>query len=253
MTFNTLSKSLDIIDLLTRRSAEMNVAEISAELGMPKSTTYKYLAILKDRGFLEYDCVTKNYSLGYRFLELGSIVQSRSSLDKIALPFMKRLNLKTNETVILCILKFQKIYCLERIEVEGGLVFHMRRGSRLPLHCGAASKVLLAYSDESLEHLLEEGELKRYTPHTITDLQTLKEELKKIKKAGYAYADQEIDIGARAIAAPIFDAHDKVIGALDIVGPLQRMTDETIAKLIGEVVSYAKMISDEFKVKKSEK
>jgi DNA-binding IclR family transcriptional regulator len=246
MSFNTLGKSLDIIDLLARMKGDLNVVQISQELAMPKSTAYKYLAILKNRGFLEYDGTAKTYSLGFKFLELASMIQSRFHLDKVALPHMKRLSLEINETVILAILKFHQAYCLDRIEGGGGIVFNVLRGSRLPLHCSAAAKVLLAFSDEDIDLLFRKETFKSYTPHTVTDLDLLKKQLQHIREAGYTYADQEMDIGARALAAPIFDDQHNLIGALDVVGPMQRLTEEKIAGLKERVIHYANMIGEEF-------
>jgi DNA-binding IclR family transcriptional regulator len=245
MSFNTLAKSLDIIDLLMKTKVNMNVTEISKELKMPKSTTYKYLAILRDKGFLEFDNTAGTYMLGFKFLEFASVVQSQSQLDKIAFPHMKKLYLEVKETIILSVLKFGKAYCLERIEGEGGIVFSMQRGSHLPLHCGASAKVLLAFSDEDVDTLLGEEKLKKYTPYTITDPEVLKKHLQEIKKAGYAFSDQEVDIGARAISAPIFNKQKKLAGALCIVGPVHRFSEERMKVLKKSVIDYAKTISAE--------
>jgi DNA-binding IclR family transcriptional regulator len=247
MSFNTLAKSLDIIDLLMKTKVNMNVNEISQELKMPKSTTYKYLAILRDKGFLEYDNTASTYTLGFKFLELASVVQAQSRFDKIAYPHMKRLYLEAKETIILSVLKFGKSYCLERIEGEGGIVFSMQRGSYLPLHCGASAKVLLAFSDENIDQLLGEEKLKKYTPYTITDPEVLKKHLREIKKAGYAFSDQEVDIGARAISAPIFDRQNKLAGGLCIIGPVHRMSEERMKSLKKTLIDCTNAISAELK------
>ncbi|PKN70808.1 MAG: hypothetical protein CVU54_03995 [Deltaproteobacteria bacterium HGW-Deltaproteobacteria-12] len=245
MSFNTLAKSLDIMDLLMKTKVNMNVTEISKELKMPKSTTYKYLAILRDKGFLEFDNTAGTYMLGFKFLEFASVVQSQSQLDKIAYPHMKKMYMEVKETIILSVLKFGKAYCLERIEGEGGIVFSMQRGSHLPLHCGASAKVLLAFSDEDIDYILGEEKLTKYTPYTITDPEVLKKHLREIKKAGYAFSDQEVDIGARAISAPIFNKQEKLAGALCIVGPVHRFSEERTKVLKKRVIDYAKTISAE--------
>ena len=245
MPFNTLAKSFDIIDLLLKSKVDLSVIEISKELKMPKSTTYKYLAVLRDKGFLEYDSVAGTYLLGFKFLELASVVQAQSRLDKIAYPYMKKLFLETRETIILSVLKFDQAYCLERIEGEGGIVFSMQRGSHLPLHCGASAKVLLAFSDEDIDSLLNAGPLKKYTKYTNIDPIIIKKQLEEIRKLGYAYTDQEVDIGARAIAAPIINRQRKLAGGLCIVGPIQRMSDDRLKTLKKLVMNYAKAISEE--------
>lgn len=245
MSFNTLSKALDIIELLMKTSVPMNIADISEELKMPRSTLYKYMAVLREKGFLEYDNTSGSYNLGLKFLELASVVEEQSALDKIAFPHMKKLYLKERETIILSVLRFGKAYCLERIEGEGGIVFSMQPGSHLPLHCGASAKVLLAFCDENIDQLLGNEELKKYTPYTITDREAIKKQLQEIRRAGYVYTDQEVDIGARAISAPIFNRQRKLAGGLCVAGPLHRISEERIDPLKKKIITCAQAISAE--------
>ena len=92
-----------------------------------------------------------------------------------------------------------------------------------------------------------EKKLEKHTPYTITDREILKKHLQEVRKAGYARSDQEVDIGARAISAPIFDRRKKLAGGLCIAGPVHRLSDERIKTLKKKVIDCAKAISAELK------
>jgi IclR family KDG regulon transcriptional repressor len=244
MSFNTFIKAVEILDLFLARKTALGAVEISESLGIPRSTTYKYLSILKEYRFLDYDSATNKFSLGFKFFEFGALVQSQITIDKIALPVMTKLYEQVKETVILSALIHNKAYCLERVGNESGIVFVMQRGSHLPLHCGASSLVLLAFSeDDFIEQFLQTAELKKYTANTITEPKRLRKRLAAIRKAGYACSDQEVDIGGRAISAPIFNHLGRIHAGLGVVGPIQRMTDEKIDQIKDLVIQYTHEIT----------
>lgn len=247
MSFNTFTKAVEILDLFLAKKTTLGANEISDSLGIARSTTYKYLSILKEHRFLDYDAEANKFSLGFKFFEFGALVQSQITIDKIALPVMTKLYEEVQETVILSALVNNKAYCLERVGNESGIVFVMQRGSHLPLHCGASSLVLLAFSDEAdIERILKTTELKKYTANTITDPDRLRNRLAAIRQAGFACSDQEVDIGGRAISAPIFNHLGKIYAGLGVVGPIQRMTDEKIEKIKTLVISYAQEITNKY-------
>ena len=244
MSFNTFTKAVEILDFFLAKKTVLSANEISDSLGIARSTTYKYLSILKDRRFLDYDSETSKFSLGFKFFEFGALVQTQITIDKIALPVMTKLHEEVQETVILSALVNNKAYCLERVGNETGIVFVMQRGSHLPLHCGASSLVLLAFSDDKvIDRFLKTAELKKYTVNTITDPKRLKKRLAAIRKAGFACSDQEVDIGGRAVSAPIFNHLGRIYAGLGVVGPMQRLTDARIKKIKDLVIDSAREIT----------
>ena len=254
MSFNTLIKGIDILNLFLRKRASLAAGDISKALKLPKSTTYKYLAVLMEKGLLDRDSATGEYRLGFRLFEYGSLVQAQNPLHKIALPYMRRLSDEVGETVILSVLRNRVAYCLERVESEKGIIFSMQRGAYLPLHSGASAKILLAFlPDEEIDLFLKQVKLARYTKYTITEPRKLKANLREIRELGYAFSDQEVDIGARAISAPIFNYAHQVIGGLSVAGPIQRLDKRKIEKLKSVVVQYARNISRELSGKERQK
>lgn len=248
MKFNTLTKAIKILDLFLSKKANLSENEISRFMKMPRSTTYKYLSILRQYKLLDYDYKSREYKLGSKFFEFSGALHSQSKIDQIALPSMKKLYNEVEETVILGVLVNNKAFCLETIGREDGLAFIVKRGSELPLHCGATGQLLLAFSEnEDIELFLKSTKLKKYTDKTITDPDRLKKKLSAIRKAGYAYSEGEIHAGGRAVAAPVSDHLGKVCASLSVAGPVQRMTNHRIDQIRRIVIKYAKAIGDNFR------
>jgi DNA-binding IclR family transcriptional regulator len=245
MKFSALTKAIDILNLLLTERDMLTVLDISKSLEMPRSSAYKYLAVLREYGFVDYDKQSRVYKLGFKFLEYASLVQSQIRVDKFALPYMRKLAREVKETVILSVLLNNVAYCLERVEHESGIVFSMQRGTHLTLHSGASAKVLLAFSpDDEIDDFLKNTKLVAYTENTITDPSELKKDLQEIRKKGYAYSDQEVDVGARAVAAPIINSDLHLVAGLCVAGPIHRMKDEKLKNVRKMVVNSAEKISE---------
>ena len=245
--FKSLLRAIDILILLEKTNA-LSVAEISNSLGLPRSTTYKYLAILRKCRFVDYALELEKYRLGMKCFELGSAVQDRIEIGRVARPYLEKLSNQSGETVGLNVVDEDGYIYVEKVEPENtsGFVFLLRKGIRFPLHAGAAGKILLAYQpEEKIEGFLKANKFEKYTEKTVLDPAELRKQLKAIRKAGYAFSEEEISLGVRAFAAPIFNHEGKISAGLTVFGPIQRITGpkkETILKLILE---YSQKISEE--------
>jgi len=136
------------------------------------------------------------------------------------------------------IIYLQKVECHHPVQV----LTHV--GKRNPAHCTSAGKVILAFSSfEIVDQVIEEG-LTAYTSTTITDPDEFITHLKQIREDGYTFSLGELQEGVTSIAAPIFDYTNKVIAALSIVGPKQRLQPHKIKPLANEVIAAADEISE---------
>jgi DNA-binding IclR family transcriptional regulator len=181
--------------------------------------------------------------LGPKFLEYSRARYFNSTIDKIALPILRRLYNEIRETVTLDVSTNHKYYTLEIVQKEEGIGFIAHPQSDLPLHCGASGQVLLAFSEkEDIESYLKAAKLKKYTDKTITDKNRLKKKLSEIKKTGYAYTKGEVVAEGWAIAAPIFNHLDKICAALCVLGLIQRNDKTDQIKQL--VVKYANEITE---------
>ena len=243
--FKSLLRAIDILDLLEEKAA-LSVTEISDLLAFPRSTTYKYLAVMRECRMVDYDRILEKYKLGMKLFELGTAVQNRIAIDRIARPYMEELSNHFGETVGLTVVDGNYALYVEKVEPGSSstMVLLLRKGIRFPLHAGAASKILLAYQrDERIEGFLKTQRLVKYTEKTIVDPDKLRKELKAIRKAGYAFSEEEIDLGVSALAAPIFDHEGKIAAGLVVFGPTQRIDDQKKEKILKSIFECSKKIS----------
>jgi IclR family transcriptional regulator, KDG regulon repressor len=243
--FKSLLRAIDILDVLQEKNA-LSVAEISKLVGFPRSTTYKYLAVMRGRRLVDYEQGLEKYRLGMRLFELGNAVQNRIAIDRIAHPYMEHLANQFGETVALTVLDGNCAVYVENVEPEtsSSTVLSLRKVIRLPLHAGAASKILLAHlEDEKIETFLKTQKLVKYTGKTIVGPDELRKEVEAIRKAGYAFSEEEVDLGVRALAAPIFDHEGKIAAGLVIFGPTQRIDGHKREKILKSILECSKKIS----------
>jgi DNA-binding IclR family transcriptional regulator len=219
-------KTLEILDLFSFNSKELMVHEMAKHLDLPISSVYRYVRILKHKGYLteKEDGI---YKLGYRFLEMANMVKSDNSLSTLALPVMKELTKKTEETSILTIISGCYAVCLETVLAYHPIKVSAEQGSILPLHAGASSKTLLAYqSHKFVKELFQKGYIKQLTPNTITDPKILDIELNEIREKGYSISDEEVDKMVFAYGVPIRNTDQQVIAALSTAGPRERILEK---------------------------
>lgn len=246
MTINqSLSHGLEVLLLYDMNCPSFTVAEISKRLGYSQSKTYRLVRTFMKYGFLQQNPGTAQYGLGSNALRIGLLAQQRFNISVIALPFMKELSFLTKETVLLTAVNGTKGIVLERVESEEPIRYSLfQPGESLPLHCGASSKILMAYlSGEDWDYIIAKEGLKQYTPNTITGADQLKAHLREIRNKGYAFSDQEVDRDVRAVAAPILNETGDLVAGLSIAGPVYRISKKRIKPLTKIVVEYAKKIS----------
>jgi len=232
-----------ILSLFDRRNPRLNADEISQSVDIPRSSVYRYLSSLVQLSILQYDPLVKKFGLGLKVFELGATAFHHLDLRKIALSFMEELARETKETVHLAVLRNDMAVCIERIESDFPVRLSVNRGASFPLHAGATAKVLLAFLPAKEQDRIIEKGLQKFTERTLAAPTRLRKNLKEIKKNGFAYSDQELDLGARAIAAPIFNSFGEVIASLSIAGPIYRFTDDMVSRNRDWVVDTSKKIS----------
>jgi len=158
---------------------------------------------------------------------------------------MEETSAVTGETTILTVISGGVGVCVERIGSPSPVAFHLEIGRSLPLHAGAAAKVLLAYLPERVRERILQQPLARFTPATVTDPDRLRRQCAQIRRRGYAFTDQEADIGVRGVAAPIFGVSGGVVASLCIAGPVERFPDAVVEERGALVVGYASKISQQ--------
>jgi len=243
----SLAHGLEILLLYDTATSLLTVSEVSKRCGFSQSKTYRLIRTLTKYDLLKANPDTAQYGLGLNALRLGFLAQQHFGIVEIARPFMNELSVLTNETVLLTAVNGTKGVVLERVESQEPVRYSMfQQAAIIPLHCGASSKVLLAYLEEGeWETIVRKEGLERHTPNTITDEEQLRIHLREIRKKGYAFSDQECDQGGRAVAAPILDGLGRLVAGLSVAGPAYRMNRRKANSYAKLVIQYANKISSE--------
>jgi len=242
--YASLEKAIDILSLFDSGHQGLSASDISKSLGIPLSTTYKYLDIFLKKGFLSKDENTKNVYLGLAIYRMGIRAAEKITLVNVGLPYMNALSKESGETVILTVLYGMEALCVEEIDSPRMVRLTLQKGTILPLHAGASGKILLAYQDESfVEVMIESRGLLKLNENTITDPEQLRREMESIRKKGFAQSDSEVDSGAGSVAAPIFDHKGRVAAGLTVAGPVDRILGGNRLKLIEMVTETAQKVS----------
>ncbi len=226
----TIDRLIQIMDCFTIDQNEFGVREVSRLTGLSPSACGRLMQALRNQGMLIQHEDSKAYSIGPKSLRWAEVYTTNLDIRNVALPVINELLIETKETISLYILDGDDRLCVERMESAQNVRIVARIGRRLPLYAGSAGKLLLAFLPEKRqEEILSRTKLQPFTVKTISDINKLREELKIIRKQGYAFSDGEWVEDAAGIAAPIFDIKGDIIAALTVSGPSFRFTKEKIA------------------------
>jgi DNA-binding IclR family transcriptional regulator len=241
---SSLAKAIDILSYIYSENQAFSAQEISCQLSIPLSTTYKYLDVLLKKGFLSKDPETKKFFLGLTIFKMGNLVAAKIKPVEVARRHMNDLANISVETVTLTTMHGWESLCVEKIESPRRIKLSVAMGDTLPLHAGGSSKILLAYQDDAfVDAMIKSVGLVALTENTITDPVRLKNELKLIRNRGFAYSDSEVDYGARAAAAPVFDSTGRIVAGITVAGPRDRINDNKVKQLIEMVTECSVKIS----------
>jgi DNA-binding IclR family transcriptional regulator len=239
-----VDKSLDILEFLSRQRREMGLPELCSALHMPKATLFRYLVTLEQRGYVRKSSASEKYGLGLRILDLSSRALDNLTFHEVALPHMKRLLTRFQETVNLAVLEGDQIVYVEILESPRTFRMCSRVGSREMPHSTALGKAILAFlSQQEIERILQNTGLPRYTASTICSLPRLMQELATTRQRGYSIDNGENEEGARCVGVPILDRRGDVVAAMSISGPAVRSSAEEIEEMGAALIEASSQIS----------
>lgn len=241
-TNQSLGKALELLDLLAVRRRSMTLAEISEAAGFPKSTTHLLLSTLRSYSYVEQRADGKYY-LGIRLYECGRAVSAEWDISAVAKPYLEQLASQTGASAVLTYLGSGHILNVEQFAGRAGVQVLSEVGTRLPLHATAQGKLYLStLSDAEACSLLRAG-MQAFTPHTLTEQDTLLEQLQQIRQDGYAIEDGEYKIGLRAVCAPVCDREGKTRYAVGVVGLFRYIHSAEFDEAIAATRSTAQQLS----------
>lgn len=238
-----LKKLNQVLSLFTPERTELSVLEAAELLGRPRSTVYRLLANIERERFLDQDEVTGLYRVGIRLAALGELASHSTSLQRLVMPELRRLNSETGETATLMLLLGNEGITVDVVDSYQPLMTPGLLGRHNPIHASAGGKAFLTWLPKAQGDKLIVPPLKRYTPTTITDVRTLLKELEHSRRRGYTTVKGEFSPDVIGAAAPIWNHRDAMVATLTIGGPSTRVTSARLASLGKAVIEACERVS----------
>jgi DNA-binding IclR family transcriptional regulator len=238
-----VDRVVDVLSALERKP-ESGLAEIARNAGLHEATTLRYLASLMRHEIVERVDGTRRYRLGPRLFELGQHVLSTRDPRGAAMPFMRQLLMRFDETVNLCMRQESKLVLIESLESTQSVRMGARVGQQDVWYASGLGKAILAeLPDDEVRRILGRSPYPRRTVHTFTTTRDLRAELRRTRERGYAVDDEESQEGLRCVAACVFDHRGQASYAISLSGPAMRFSPEVIARMGSEVATAAADLS----------
>lgn len=239
-----VERALNILEVTGGRREGLTNSEISRRLSIPKSSASYILRTLEKRGYLRRDGESGRYHLGLKVLSLGREAQANFDIAEIAQPFMRGLVERIHLTCHLAVLDQGEAVYIEKVDAPGFFKVNTWVGRRMFLHSTSVGKALLARMPKAeAEAILRHHGFKKRTPKTIATLTRFAAELEMVRTRGYAVDDEENSLGARCVAAPIYDALGGVTAALGVSGTLTQVSENEIPRIAEVLKETTRRIS----------
>ncbi len=234
----SVDRAVTVLEILAREG-EAGVTEIAVELGVHKSTAFRLVAALENRGLVAQHMDRGKYRLGVGILRLAGATTARLDLVQESRPVCEQLAREVGETINIAVLADG--YALYVDQVAGPSALQTRNwvGQRLALHATSNGKVLLAFLPEPMPV----PALERYTEHTIVDQDVLAAQLDDVRRQGYAITVDELEIGLTAVAAPVRNLDGRAIAAISASGPSFRLAAAQLSATAEAVCAAADEVS----------
>jgi DNA-binding IclR family transcriptional regulator len=238
----TLLRGLDIISAVAYNS--LGLAELSKEVGLTRSTTYRLATALVDQRFLKFT-PRVGYELGPKLLELGHLAARHMSLPRIAHDYLVQLARETGDIAHLGVMDNGRVLYLDKIPGSRRIEINSRIGDTQPLRSTGLGKAMLLDESEATMREVYQREGAKWPGYTVSEPIWM-DRMRSYKKSGFAFDLEENEDRIRCVAAPVRDAANRIIGAISVSSPAQYMDDERMNELSKVVLNTVREVSAEF-------
>ncbi len=229
-TTTVLGKVMAVLRAFGIDDSVLSLAELSRRTSIPKGTLHRVAADMVTAQLLERS--DGGYRLGGQLFELGMKASVERGLLEVAIPFLEDLYVRTRETVHLGVLEGTDVVYLSKIGGHAQAKAPSRLGGRMPLHCTAIGKALLAHADPHVRESVLSQPLARFTRNTRIMPGQLTAQLDRIVAEGVAYEFEESAEGIVCVAAPVRDSAGTTVAAVSVTGPSHRFRPELHAQSV---------------------
>ncbi|MGH2350850.1 MAG: IclR family transcriptional regulator, partial [Chloroflexota bacterium] len=236
-SIQSVERAVAVLKLFGEAESELGVSELARRLKLHKSTVSRLLSTLEAGGFVQQDPRNGRYRLGLQLATLAGLALTQYELRDVARPLLQELAATSGETTTLSVLDGTEAVNIDQVLAPHPVKHLGWIGRRLPLHCTAAGKPLLAHLPRpALEQLLSRP-LTRYTARTITNPLLLRRDLNGIRAQGFAIGQEEYEADLSAVGAPVRDHRGDVVASITVSGPSFRLPPDRLLQL-GSVVRH---------------
>jgi IclR family pca regulon transcriptional regulator len=243
----SLDRGLAVIRAFDAEHPELTLSDVARATGLNRASARRFLHTLVELGYVRTD--GRLFALRPKILELGYAYLSSLSLPEVAMPHLEQLVEQVHESSSVSVLDGDEVVYVARVPTRRIMRIAIAVGTRFPAYATSMGRVLLAgQSDEWLDGYFATAPLKTITSHTISDAKRLRTELSRIRRAGYALVDQELEDGLRSIAAPIRDSDGRVVAAVNLSTHASRGSVESMrAEMLPPLLETAAAIEEDLR------
>lgn len=242
----SVQRALAIFEYIVNH-AGAGVSELSRELQLNKSTVFSLLKTLENLGYIYKNAPTDTYQVTHRIQTLAQMDTNPHSIVGYARPFLEKLHAKYDETVHFIRAAKNEVVYLDKLESTKSIRIHSGVGETMPLHCTGVGKSILAWrSEEEIEAYADRTGLPALTAHTITDLETLKEELRRVRAQEFSIDNEENQEGLYCIGVPVFNRTGDVQFAISLSIPKYRKNEIELSAAVSDLKEAARALLNFF-------
>jgi len=238
----SVDRALLVMEILATLG-QAGVTEIAVELGVHKSTVSRIISVLEARGYVEQLADRGKYRLGFAIARLARATSAQLDLVKQSQAACDALALESGETTNLAVLDGDRIVNVAEAIGPAGIALRTWVGQSCPAHATSSGKVLLAALDDTALRDVLGARLESFTDGTVTTRSALLAELTVVRDRGWACVREELEVGLNAVAAPVYDADERVVAALSVSGPSYRLSEDDFVQTAKRTVAAAETIS----------
>lgn len=243
-TNSAISRSFDLLNLLSQQLRPISTQEISLELGIPRQSVHRLIVQLESLGIVAREIGSDRFSTGPRLQALSLACLSSHLQTASSHAILERLVGEVGETCNIGMLDGGQVFYLDRVECDWPLRVQLRPGSRVPAYCTAIGKLLLAFAESKVrQKILAKTELRALTDNTITDPVLLDLAFEEIRTRDFSINNEEDSAGLIAIAVPIRDPAGAVIAGLGMHAPTARVSIERAKGVLPKLRAAAEEIA----------
>lgn len=242
----SVEKAFRILETMASDRQPVRLWRLAELTGYPSSTVVRFLRTLTKLGYVRQEPDTKKYFLTFRLCRLAGQIRSSNPLNRIARPVMEKLARECEESVCLAVEQENRAVYIEVVDGPDQLVRSLQRiGSSSPMHCTGVGKLLLLNrSPKEMDLFFRQETLERFTRNTLTQPGAVLAELKRVRAQGYAFDNEECEIGARCVAVPIRDFTGRIAAGLSVTGTVFQINGEFVERNLPRIRAAADEISE---------